>query len=52
MKFNVNYLGVNQDVDLGWLSGIANVVELMRITALGVGESVTVRQSFHVTRLS
>ena len=62
MKFNVVYLGVDQDVDLGWLSGIADVIEMMRIMALEVGESMTLRHNdtggvpasepFHVTRVS
>ena len=62
MKFNVIYLGVDQDVDLGWLSGIADVVEMMRIMALEVGDSLTLRhhdmggvaasEPFHVTRVS
>jgi hypothetical protein len=61
MKFKLQHFGAEQEVELSWLSGIANAADLLRIAALQVGESVTLQRNgaqlrpgepFHVTRLS
>jgi hypothetical protein len=61
MKFNVQHMGAEQDVELSWLSGITNAAELLRIAALEVGESITLQRGsvrpragepVHVTRVS
>jgi hypothetical protein len=61
MKFTVRRRGAEQDVELGWLSGITNAAELMRAAALQVGESITLKGNnsrlrpdglFHVRRKS
>ena len=43
MKFNVQHLDAEQDVELSWLSGITNAAELLRIATLEVGESITLQ---------
>jgi hypothetical protein len=61
MKFNVQHMGAEQDVELSWLSGITNAAELLRIATLEVGESITLQcgsarpradEPVHVTRVS
>ena len=61
MKFKLQHFGAEQEVELSWLSGIANAAELLRIATLQVGESVTLQRNgaqlqpsepFHVTRVS
>jgi hypothetical protein len=61
MKFKLQHLGAEQEVELSWLSGITNAAELLYIAALQVGESVTLQckgaqlrpgEPFHVTRVS
>jgi hypothetical protein len=61
MKFKLQHFGAEQEVELSWLSGLANAAELLRIATLQVGESVTLPRNgaqlrpgepFHVTRLS
>jgi hypothetical protein len=43
MNFSVNHMGVEQDVELRWLSGITNAAELLRIATLEVGASITLQ---------
>jgi hypothetical protein len=52
-------MGVDQDLELRWLSGITNAAELLRIATLEVGASITLQGNdvhasapFHVTRVS
>jgi hypothetical protein len=61
MKFNVQHMGAEQDVELSWLSGITNAAELLRIATLEVGESIILQRGsarpragepVHVTRVS
>jgi hypothetical protein len=52
MRFIVRYMDAEQDVGLGWLSGITNAAELLRIATLSVGDSLTLRSLFHVRRVS
>lgn len=60
MKFSVEHLGVEQEVQLGWLAVISNAAELLRAATLQVGESTTLKgnssmhpgEAFHVKRTS
>ena len=45
MKFNVQHMDAEQDVELSWLSSITNAAELLRIATLAVGESITLQRS-------
>jgi hypothetical protein len=45
MKFKLQHFGAEQEVELSWLSGLANAAELLRIATLQVGESVTLQRN-------
>ena len=43
MKFNIQHMGAEQDVELSWLSSITNAAELLHIATLEVGEAITLQ---------